>query len=167
MIALAMLIGVGFPPHVTPVLGSINVTERPETCLYRETGNPYFLYAALDCDGSHVSAVLSRDRRILADISSFPTYKRRIPRQIFRGIALGDSGQKVTSTLGKPQRRMKPKGPYTVLRYFALLPDGEGKRYLINDYVLKSDRVIEVSVDWETVPGCGDTFDVNQFHIRL
>jgi hypothetical protein len=62
---------------------------------------------------------------------------------------------------------MKPKGPYTVLRYFGLLPEGEGKRYLINDYVLKSDRVIEVSVNWEAVPGCGDTFDVNQFHIRL
>jgi hypothetical protein len=148
------------------VLGNVDVTKRPETRIIRNPKSKYFLFTALDCDGAHVVAVLTRDKRTV-EHGEFPVVlSNRLTTRVFREIKIDDQKSKVTQILGEPRRRKK-SGQFEVHRYFKLFKNGNDQRYLVNDYVYKQNRLIEASIHYESVPGCGETFDPNVFHTIL
>ncbi len=148
------------------VLGNVDVTKRPETRIIRNPKSKYFLFTALDCDGGHVVAVLTRDKRTV-EHGEFPVVlSSRLTTCVFRNISIGDHKLEVTRTLGEPRRRKK-SGQFEVHRYFKIFKNGDDQRYLVNDYVYKQNRLIEAAIHYESVPGCGETFDRNVFHTIL
>ncbi|MGV3618166.1 MAG: hypothetical protein ACO1SV_22800 [Fimbriimonas sp.] len=128
----------------------------------------FYLVRGAECDGSHVSLILTRDRKevnqwgykvpSLVDTQGYlPLRERPLPSLATgKGIQIGDTVAVLQKRLGRPTRveRSGDRRQFTSYVYFWRdVVDGEGEE-VTNTYVFKGGRLIEISFHRDSVPGC-------------
>lgn len=128
----------------------------------------FYLVRGAECDGSHVSLLLTRDRKevnqwgykirtLASDEGHLALKERPLPSLATgKGIQIGDTAVTVQKRLGRPTRveRTSDQRQFTNYVYFWRdVKNGEGDE-ITNRYVFKAGRLIEISFHRDSVPGC-------------
>lgn len=160
--------------NLSTKLAGISVEEREPFLICRhdpKTG--YFAYKTFDCDGGHISVMLTKDRRNVGgagyDTSRFgrkveyaqdlKVEDRSLALATGKGVKIGMTKAAVLRRLGKPARsavRGKKKEFWCALYKQADLDKAGNGRILRNTYVFKGGKLIEISINLDSVPGCGE-----------
>ncbi len=171
---IAIAFTVSWPANFTVAVGGMSAEARVVShgC-WHDPESGYYLYKAIDCDGAHVSITLTKDRRMVQD-SGFEVARfgrkpeegpgkaveeRKIDLATKGGIRIGMTRAEVEEKLGKPTRtavRGEKKEYWCALYKKVVMKDRETSRVLRNTYIFKNGRLIEISINLDSVPGCGD-----------
>jgi hypothetical protein len=146
--------------------------KHPGGCFF-DSKKGFYVMRVPECDGSHLSLILTRDRKMVAG-SAF--HVKDLPKSMgengydtvhsasFRslatgkGISIGDSQSVVRAKLGAPSKQEKAGNRKQFLEWTYLWRDvkkGVGAEWQ-NIYVFKTGKLIEVRFHRDSVPGCGD-----------
>ena len=127
----------------------------------------------MDCDGAHTSITLTKDRRMVTesgfDVARFgrkpeegsgaKIEERPLELSTKHGVRIGMSPTEVVHKLGNPTRtvaRGKDKEFSCLLYKKAELDNNGTGRILRNTYIFKHSKLIEIAINLDSVPGCGD-----------
>jgi hypothetical protein len=171
--ALAALL-LAWPSHLTIAVGGMSAEARTVTygCWHDPT-NGYYLYKSMECDGAHRLITLTRDRRMVMEsgfeVARFGRKRDDAPRAKIEeraltlatkhGIAIGMSREAVLAKLGKPTRiavRGAEKQYWCALYKKVEMEDRENGAVLRNTYIFKDGKLIEIAVNLDSIPGCGE-----------
>lgn len=174
MIALLLLLANIWPSHLTVATAGMSVESRELTYgCWHDPESGYYLYKAMDCDGAHTGITLTKDRRMVLD-SGFEVARfgrkpeegagakieeRRLDLSTKHGIRIGMSRAEVVRKLGQPTKtavRGKNKEFWCALYKKVAMEDKVSGRVLRNTYIFKNDKLIEIAINLDSVPGCGD-----------
>lgn len=173
MLAALSLMIVAWPANLTPSLSGINLEKMSLDRICRfDPSSKYFLYTSAECDGGHRSVTLTRDRRMV-DATGFDTTRfGRKPQfegsasiangavrlQTGNGVAIGMSKSAVLKKLGKPARVAVrgAKKQYWCALYKKLNGTRDDGVILRNTYIFKDGKLIEIALNLDAVPGCGE-----------
>jgi hypothetical protein len=127
----------------------------------------------MDCDGAHTSITLTKDRRMVTE-SGFEVARfgrkpeegagakieeRKFDLATKNGIRIGMSRDEVVAKLGEPTRtavRGKNKEFWCALYKKVEMQDKVSGRILRNTYIFKQGKLIEIAINLDSFPGCGD-----------
>lgn len=171
---LSAVLLVTWPANLTVAVGGMS-TEAPvlvHRC-WHDPESGYYLYKTIDCDGAHKSITLTKDRRMVQDcgfeVARFgrkpednpgtATEDRKIELATKGGIRIGMTRQEVVEKLGVPTRtavRGNAKEYWCALYKKVVMKDRETGRVLRNTYIFKHGKLIEIAINLDSVPGCGD-----------
>ncbi len=171
---LSVLMLAAWPANLTVAVGGMS-TEAPALAIrcWHDPESGYYLYKTVDCDGGHKSITLTKDRRMVRDcgfeVARFgrkpednpgtATEERKIELATKNGIRIGMIREQVVEKLGKPARtavRGGEKQYWCALYKKVIMQDRERGRVLRNTYIFKHGKLIEISINLDSVPGCGD-----------
>ncbi len=171
---IAIALTVSWPANFTVAVGGMSAEARVVShgC-WHDPESGYYLYKAIDCDGAHVSITLTKDRRMVQDcgfeVARFgrkpeegpgkAVEERKIDLATKGGIRIGMTRAEVEEKLGKPTRaavRGGKKEFWCALYKKVVMKDRETGRVLRNTYIFKNGKLIEISINLDSVPGCGD-----------
>ena len=85
--------------------------------------------------------------------------QRKLDLGTKNGIRIGMTRDAVIAKLGKPTRtavRGKGKEFWCALYKKVAMRDRENGRVLRNTYIFKHDKLIEIAINLDSIPGCGD-----------
>lgn len=162
-----------WPSNLSVKAAGIAADQRePFRVAYHDPKSGYFAYKTFECDGGHVSVSITKDRRNVAsggyDTTRFgrkaeyeetPIKDKAIPLSTGNGVKIGMSKAAVLKKLGKPVRtavRGKKGEFWCALYKKAQMEDKETGQVLRNTYIFKNGKLIEISINLDSVPGCGD-----------
>lgn len=169
-----VLLLAAWPSNLTVAAAGMSAEARAVTygCWHDpETG--YYLYKAMDCDGAHTGITLTKDRRMVME-SGFEVARfgrkpenaagakieeRKFDLSTKNGIRIGMSRDEVIAKLGAPTRtavRGKDKEYWCALYKKVAMEDKVTGRVLRNTYIFKHGKLIELSINLDSIPGCGD-----------
>ena len=176
LLALASLLlsVVAWPANLTVAVGGMSSEVRVLVgrC-WHDPESGYYLYKTVDCDGAHVSITLTKDRRMVEDcgfeVARFgrkpeegngqAIEDRKIELATKSGIRIGMTREQVEEKLGPPTRtavRGAKKEFWCALYKKVVMKDRETGRVLRNTYIFKHGKLIEIAINLDSVPGCGD-----------
>jgi hypothetical protein len=140
---------------------------------WHDPASGYYLYKSMDCDGAHTSITLTKDRRMVTE-SGFEVARfgrkpeegagakieeRKFDLATKNGIRIGMSRDEVVAKLGEPTRtavRGKNKEFWCALYKKVEMQDKVSGRILRNTYIFKEGKLIEIAINLDSFPGCGD-----------
>ncbi|MFN6018330.1 MAG: hypothetical protein ACK49N_12215 [Verrucomicrobiota bacterium] len=159
---------------LTVTLGGISAEDQiiGISC-WHDPKSGYYLLKTTECDSAHVAVILTKDRRIVTkcgfEVAGFgrkPEYgsgeiveHRKIDLITKNGIHIGMTRKQVEQKLGKPNRTAVRGGTreyWCMLYKKVAMEDKKIGRVLRNTYIFKHDKLIEISINLDSVPGCGD-----------
>ena len=165
-----------WPKSLTVSVGGMSTEARGiAISCWHDPKSGYYLYKAVDCDWGHVSVTLTKDRRMVTncgfEVARFgrkpenspgmAVKHRKIELVTKNGIHIGMSREQVEQKLGRPNRtaaRGKNKEYWCMLYKNVAMESSESGRVLRNTYIFKHDKLIEISINLDSVPGCcGDS----------
>jgi hypothetical protein len=170
---LALLLLV-WPQNLTVAVGGMSADARVVTFgCWHDAKSGYFLYKSMECDGAHTHITLTKDRRMVEsagfDIARFgrkpefaPIQKvedRSLPLATKHGIAIGMTREDVVKKLGTPVRTAVRGGNrqyWCALYKKVLMETRDTGQVLRNTYIFKNDKLIEIAIHLDSIPGCGD-----------
>ena len=171
---ISVLLVVSWPANLTVAVGGMSTEARVVThgC-WHDAESGYYLYKTIDCDGAHVSVTLTKDRRMVLncgfEVARFnrkpedgpgnAVEDRQIDLATKNGIRIGMTRAQVEEKLGKPTRtavRGSAKEYWCALYKKVVMQDRERGHVLRNTYIFKHGKLIEISINRDSVPGCGD-----------
>lgn len=124
-----------------------------------DTNSDYYLTKAVDCDFSSVNITLIRDRRMIPDWISSPT-KEPLNLSTNTGEYIGMALSTLMKKLGKPTKQVRrgAQSQYTCLLYRAVRMEDKtfGQRW-DRTYIFKGGKLIEINLNYQSIPGCGDS----------
>lgn len=161
---------VTLPKNITDAVAGLSVTKSIVTqTSWFDKKSGFYAIKTYSCDGGHVYARLTRDRRIVEDegyeVLRFGKHdpERKLPSEhsfplsTKNGITIGMSTGQVSKLLGKPIRTSVngSKKQYTsyLYRYIKMFDKEEGIAFR-NTYIFKSGKLIEILITKDAIPGC-------------
>lgn len=163
-----------WPANVSIATGGMSAEARAVTyACWHDPATGYYLYKSMDCDGAHTSITLTKDRRMVTE-SGFEVARfgrkpeeapgTRIEERSFapvtkHGIRIGMTRAEVTAKLGKPAKtavRGKEGQFWCALYKHVERESRDSGRILRNTYIFKNDKLIEIAINLDSFPGCGD-----------
>lgn len=163
-----------WPSNLTIATGGMSAEARTVTFgCWHDPKTGYYLYKSMDCDGAHTNVTLTKDRRMVTE-SGFEVARfgrkpeeaagRNIEERSFglatkHGIRIGMTRDEVTGKLGTPTKtavRGKQKEFWCALYKKVEMEDKVSGRVLRNTYIFKNDKLIEMAINLDSIPGCGD-----------
>lgn len=172
--AIAVLFLTAWPTRMAATLGNVRVDAyQPSQLAYHDPKSGYFLVKTLDCDGAHRQVLLTRDRRILVDMNydtsrfgrapmEFAEQKvidRAFPLVANNKVKVGMGKTDVLRLLGKPSKtaiRGKNREFDCLLYKHVAMQSKEDGLVLRNTYIFKHGKLIEMSLNLDGIPGCGE-----------
>jgi hypothetical protein len=159
LIALRVCLGPARPAWVPHDLAGFVIGRGKESAQIkrRDTKSGFWICRTLECDGGHVTLMLTKDRAILPVPDGWDPESKKAANFRYlgtdRGIRIGITESQATDKIGMPLKR-KLDGPYVRTSYeWKNLKNGEG--YIFSqELVFKKGKLIEISVGREAVPGC-------------
>ncbi len=174
LLALLSLLVVSWPANLTVAVGGMSAEARVVShACWHDAESGYYLYKAINCDGAHVSVTLTKDRRMVEscgfevarfgrkpeDAPGTAVEERKIDLATKHGIRIGMTREQLEEKLGKPTRtavRGEKKEFWCALYKKVVMKDRERGCVLRNTYIFKHGKLIEISINRDSVPGCGD-----------
>lgn len=165
----ALLLLVAAPTGVAQSISGYSVEGRKVSqCCAFDVKSGYYLVKTVDCDWSEVSVTITKDRRIVADhgfvIGGPPTeYSTPKPEPLRLetnlGEAIGMTRAQLTQRRGTPTRTAV-RGAHrefwcALYRKVRMTSKSEGAVW-DNTYIFKNGRLIEIRLDYQAIPGCGE-----------
>ena len=161
---LVLFFTTAWPKNMTVGMAGFSLeSSKAVNVAWHDNTSGYFAHKGWDCDGSHRSIRLTKDRRLLSgmgfDMKRFgrkgDAYQEVLEHP-FRistshGIRIGMSQAGVTSKLGKPLKSLKTN-EFTSIMYKKIVPG----KVLRNMYIFKAGKLIEISLQLDSIPGCGE-----------
>ena len=163
-----------WPSNLTLAAGGMSAEARTVSYgCWHDPKSGYYLYKSMDCDGAHTSITLTKDRRMVTE-SGFEVARfgrkpenaaganieeRTLELATKHGIRIGMSREEVEAKLGAPTRtavRGKNKEYWCALYKKVQMEDKVSGRVLRNTYIFKHGKLIEMSIQLDSIPGCGD-----------
>jgi hypothetical protein len=163
-----------WPPNLTVATAGMSAEARTVTFgCWHDPKSGYYLYKSMDCDGAHTSITLTKDRRMVVE-SGFEVARfgrkpeeaagnkieeRALDLTTKHGIRIGMTRDEVTAKLGPPTKtavRGKNKEFWCALYKKVEKQDKVSGRILRNTYIFKNDKLIEIAINLDSYPGCGD-----------
>ena len=163
-----------WPSNLTLALGGMSAEARTVTYgCWHDPSSGYYLYKSMDCDGAHTGITLTKDRRMVLE-SGFEVARfgrkpedapgnkideRALELTTKHGIRIGMTRNEVIAKLGQPTKtavRGKKKEFWCALYKKIEMEDKVSGRVLRNTYIFKNDKLIEISINLDSIPGCGD-----------
>lgn len=144
----------GFSVHGTTV----------SQALRHDPKSGFYLSKSVDCDFSHVTVILTRDRRMLGveveggEARDINITQQSLPLTTKNGIKIGMAVNQVEQRIGAPDRvaRMGARKEFLCYLYRQIkMEDRENGYALRNTYVFKRGLLIEVQIHGDSIPGCG------------
>lgn len=174
MLALAVAVVLGWPKALTTTVSNLSVTnfQNANKC-WRDPASGYFAYVTMECDGAHRGITLTKDRRVVGE-AGYDTgrFGRKNDNEPFaqvqdrklmlgagNGIKIGMTRRQVQSKLGNPTKTAVRgnKGEFWCAMYKKVdMKNREEGQVLRNTYIFKNSKLIEISINLDSVPGCGD-----------
>jgi len=169
-----ILLLAAWPAHFTVAVGEMSAERRTITSgCWHDPESGYYLYKSMDCDGAHTHITLTKDRRMVTesgyevarfgrkpeDSAGAKIEERKLDLSTLNGIRIGMSRDEVVSKLGAPTRtavRGKEKEYWCALYKKVAMDDRVTGRVLRNTYIFKHGKLIELSINLDAIPGCGD-----------
>lgn len=173
-ILATILLLAAWPSHFTVAVGGMSVEgDTISTGCWHDPESGYYLYKSGDCDGAHRFIMLTKDRRMVAehgwevarfgrkpeDSAGSKVEERKIDLSTLKGIRIGMSRDEVVSKLGEPTRtavRGQAREYWCALYKKVQMEDRVNGRVLRNTYIFKHGKLIEISINLDGIPGCGD-----------
>lgn len=174
MFLLAAALLLVWPENLTVAVAGMSAEARTVSYgCWRDRESGYYVYKSMDCDGAHTSVTLTRDRRMVEkagfEVARFgrkpefaPSHEAE-PRSLRlttkHGIEIGATRDAVVKKLGQPARtavRGREKEYWCALYKKVVMNDRETGRVLRNTYIFKNGRLIEIAINLDSIPGCGD-----------
>jgi len=169
-----LLLLAAWPSQFTVAAAGMSAESRTITYgCWHDPQSGYYLYKSMDCDGAHTHITLTRDRRMVTE-SGFEVARfgrkpedspgtrieeRKLDLSTRNGIRIGMSRDEVVSKLGPPTRsvvRGKDNEFWCALYKKVQMEDRVSGRVLRNTYIFKNGKLIELSINLDSIPGCGD-----------
>ncbi len=163
-----------WPSNLTIATGGMSAEARTVTFgCWHDPKSGYYLYKSMDCDGAHTSITLTKDRRMVTE-SGFEVARfgrkpeeapgTKIDERAFElatkhGVRIGMSRDEVVGKLGTPAKtavRGKQKEFWCALYKDVQMEDKVSGRILRNTYIFKDGKLIEIAINLDSFPGCGD-----------
>lgn len=141
-------------------LGPFDVTQRNYAqAQCNDTDSRYFAQKLVDCDYGHVTLRLTSDRRLQYEGSGATLERRRLGTILKNRVHLFDSPVSVRRIAGKPfkQATRGANDEYLCFMYKSIhMDNATDGDVLRNTYIFKKNRLIEVAVSLDSIPGCGE-----------
>ena len=170
----SLLILAAWPPNLTVAAAGMSADASIVTYgCWHDPATGYYLYKSMDCDGGHTNITLTKDRRMVME-SGFEVARfgrkpenaagtkieeRKLDLSTKNGIRIGMSRDEVLARLGPPTRtaiRGRNKEYWCALYKKVAMDDRVSGRVLRNTYIFKDDTLIELSINLDSIPGCGN-----------
>jgi hypothetical protein len=170
----SLLLLAASPSNLTIAVAGMSAEGRTVTYgCWHDPASGYYLYKSMDCDGAHTSITLTRDRRMVTD-SGFEVARfgrkpeqgagarieeRKLDLVTSHGIRIGMTRAEVVAKVGEPTRTAVRggDGEYWCALYKKVeMADKLSGRVLRNTYIFKNDKLIELAISLDSIPGCGD-----------
>jgi hypothetical protein len=169
-----ILVLAAWPSHLCVAVGGMSAERRTITSgCWHDPQSGYYLYKSMDCDGAHTHITLTKDRRMVAesgyevarfgrkpdDAAGAKIEERKLDLSTLNGIRIGMSRDEVVRKLGPPTRtavRGQEKEYWCALYKKVAMEDRVTGRVLRNTYIFKHGKLIELSINLDAIPGCGD-----------
>ncbi|MBS1715297.1 MAG: hypothetical protein JST30_13265 [Armatimonadetes bacterium] len=164
-----------WPKNMTDSVAGLSVSQRVVTnASWWDRKSGYFAVKVMECDGAHRMVTLTKDRRILEDMGyDMARFGRKakgdgegaaVQDHAFdavtkHGIRIGMSKSTVLAKLGRPFKTASrgEKGQYWCCLFKkVVMEDKETGDVLRNTYVFKNGKLIEIAINLDSVPGCGE-----------
>ena len=173
MLGIIFLLAV-WPSQFTVAVGGMSVEgDTIITGCWHDPESGYYLYKSGDCDGAHRFIMLTKDRRMVAehgwevarfgrepeDSGGRTIEERQINLSGLNGIRIGMSRDEVVRKLGPPTRtavRGSEKQYWCALYKKVQMDNRVTGRVLRNTYIFKHGKLIEIALNLDAIPGCGD-----------
>lgn len=171
---LAAIILAPWPKNIAVSAGGLNATDyEPTNACWRDPKTGYYIYKNMECDGGHRAITITKDRRVLEEAGYDTTrfgrkpkewmpYKietRPFPASAGNGVRMGMTKSSLLKKLGKPAKtavRGKRGEFWCALYKKADLDAKKEGQVLRNTYIFKNGRLVEMKINLDSVPGCGD-----------
>lgn len=163
-----------WPASLTVALGGMSAESREVSFgCWHDPQSGYYLYKSMECDGAHTLITLTKDRRMVSD-SGFEVARfgrklesnagakiqeRSLQLVTRNGIRIGMSKAEVAQKLGAPARtavRGPDKEYWCALYKRVEMKNRVEGQVLRNTYIFKRDKLIEIAINLDSIPGCGD-----------
>ena len=170
----SLILLAAWPSNLTVAAGGMSAEARTVSYgCWHDPASGYYLYKSMDCDGAHTNITLTKDRRMVTE-SGFEVARfgrkpeetagakieeRKIDLATKNGIRIGMTREEVVARLGEPTRtavRGAEKQYWCALYKKVEMTDKVSGRVLRNTYIFKNDKLIEVAINLDAFPGCGD-----------
>jgi len=173
MTTLVLLSALAWPKAMAVTLAGMDIRPYPTTECRYDPKSKFFVYLTNDCDGSHRSITLTRDRRLVGDLfdtsrfgrKSSPAFadaaikERALPLSTEDGIKIGITPKQLQAKMGKPFKTAKrgAKGEFWCALYKKVqMENKDAGQVLRNTFIFKDSKLAEISINLDSVPGCGD-----------
>ena len=168
-----VLLLAAWPSHLTVAAGGMSAEARTVSFgCWHDPKSGYYLYKSMDCDGGHTAITLTKDRRMVTEsgfeVARFGRKPEEAPGNNIEeraldlvtkhGIRIGMSREEVVAKLGAPTKtavRGKQKEFWCALYKKMQMEDKVNGRVLRNTYIFKNDKLIEMAINLDSIPGCG------------
>ena len=172
-VAFVLLLA-AWPSNLTVAAAGMSAEARTVTFgCWHDPKSGYYLYKSMDCDGAHTSITLTKDRRMVTESGFEVARFGRKPQEAAgnkideraldlvtkHGIRIGMSRAEVVAKLGPPTKtavRGNQKEFWCALYKKAEMEDKVTGQVLRNTYIFKNDKLIEMAINLDSIPGCGD-----------
>lgn len=132
--------------------------EQHGQTFVRDPKSGFFILRTIECDGAHVSLLLTRDSKLTSGYQTEYQKKPITPLSTGKGIRIGDSQAAVRKKLGTPTKNLRTgdRKQFVEYRYeWHDVKNGEGHDWA-NVYTFKQGKLIEIWFQREAFPGEGD-----------
>lgn len=174
MVTLLAIAFFTWPKALTTSIASISVNriESANKC-WRDPKSGYFAYVIMECDGAHRGITLTKDRRMVGEVGyDTGRFGRKLDTEVYgqvqdkqltlgagNGIKIGMTRRQLQSKLGNPSKTAVrgKNGEFWCAMYKKVdMKNREEGEVLRNTYIFKNSKLIEISINLDSVPGCGD-----------
>lgn len=172
--SLLLLAAAAWPSNLTVATAGMSAEARTVTYgCWHDPASGYYLYKSMDCDGAHTNVTLTKDRRMVTE-SGFEVARfgrkpeatagpkieeRKLDLATKNGIRIGMSRDEVVRKLGEPTRtavRGNSRQYWCALYKKVEMEDSVSGKILRNTYIFKEGKLIEIAINLDSFPGCGD-----------
>jgi hypothetical protein len=172
--SLILLTTLAWPRSMTISAGGFSLESRQVTnACWRDPRSGVYALKTMECDGAHRSITVTKDRRVVASSGynlarfgkpnpegySNEVESRTVKASTAHGVAFGASRTSVVRKLGSPFKTVTrgSKGEFRCDLYKRVVMDSrEDGQVLRNTYVYKNGKLIEILLNLDAIPGCGD-----------
>ncbi len=172
MISL-IIFAVTWPSNLTVSMAGLSVEAMTvSNVCWHDKKSGYFAIKTVECDWGHRMVILTKDRRVVGDqgydtsrfgrkpkYSMAPISEKPFSLSTKHGIKIGAKKADVLKKLGTPFKSAirGSKGEFWCALYKKVVMDSkEDGQVLRNSYIFKNGILIEMSINLDGVPGCGE-----------
>lgn len=157
-----------WPKFLTASAGGVDLEAYPIPLRsLRDPGSGFFRLVTGDCDGAHLALTITRDRAIMRNLgfemvdddddNAFGVREKPFAERTSNGIAIGMTQQQVIAKIGPPTKSTI-SGNRKQFRNFiyegTVMTDRENGATLRNEYIFKANKLIEINISRDSIPGC-------------